>query len=132
MLCIDSKKFAPRSGTGWLIFDLHGGLRILRILPGATGLTMKGYQKLSDSRWNADGRSRLRGGNQLRLLKTTRWQSVSLDRPADIQRSSFEPPEPDLDPDDPKRGRVRDVRYRGNSLPGCALRNLAGRGEHRH
>jgi hypothetical protein len=91
---------------------------------------MKGYQKLSHTRWNADGGSRPRGGNQLRLLKTTKWQSVLLDRPADIQRCSFEPPEPGLDPDAPKRGRARDVRYRGNSLPGCALRNLAGRREH--
>jgi hypothetical protein len=51
---------------------------------------MKGYQNLSHTRWDADGGSRPRGENQLaRLLQTTKWQSVSLDRPTDVQRCSF-------------------------------------------
>lgn len=74
---------------------------------------MKGYQKLNHTRWNGDGGSRPRGENQLRLLKTTKWQSVLLDRPADVQRCSFEPQEPELDREDPKPGHASGVRYRG-------------------
>jgi hypothetical protein len=54
---------------------------------------MKWYQDLNHTRWDADGGSRPRGENQLaRLLQTTKWQSVSLDRPTDVRRGSFEPP----------------------------------------
>ncbi|CAB3809027.1 hypothetical protein LMG28614_06938 [Paraburkholderia ultramafica] len=64
-----------------------------RILPREIGLTMKGYQNLSHTRWDADGGSRPRGEYQLgRLLRTTKWQSVSLDRPSDVRRCSFERP----------------------------------------
>jgi len=58
-----------------------------------TRLSKKGYQNLSHTRWGVDDGSRPRGEYQLgRLLQTTKWQSVSLDRPSDVRRCSFERP----------------------------------------
>lgn len=74
---------------------------------------MKAYQDLSHTRRDANGGSRPRGENQLRLLQTTKWQSVLLDRPSDVQPCSFQRPEPDIDRDDPKLGHARVVRCRG-------------------